>query len=258
VQAGDLAVGLQVSSNDEVGVLASGVNAMAAALREKERILATFGRVVEPAIRDRLLAGDLQLRGELRSASVLFCDLRGFTAIAEQSPPAEVLATLNDFFAKMTGWVRECGGFVDKFIGDSLLVVFGLFSADDDGAQADSARAALRCALGMHERLHELNAARGSAARPPLQVAIGVHSGELVAGTIGAQDRHEYTIIGDTVNVAARLEQLCKASGHRLLVSESTYELARNVGFEVELQPLEVVQLRGRRQPIRVFGLPQG
>jgi adenylate cyclase len=164
---------------------------------------------------------------------------------------------LNEFFATMTGWVRECGGFVDKFIGDSLLVVFGLFAADG-GTQADSARAALRCALGMHARLHELNASRSSAARPPLQVAIGVHSGELVAGTIGAQDRHEYTIIGDTVNVAARLEQLCKASGHRLLVSESTYELARDVGFEVELQPLEIVQLRGRRQPIRVFGLPQG
>src|SRR4029077_1148018 len=123
-------------------------------------------------------------------ASVLFCDLRGFTALAERSAPDELVATLNELFTVLTAWVRICGGFVDKFLGDGLLVVFGLF---DDGNDSGAAHA-VRCARGMHERVAELNDKRTAAGRSPLAVSIGIHSGPVVAGTIGAADRHEYTV----------------------------------------------------------------
>ena len=274
VQSGDLDVAVAVNSADEVGVLADGVNAMVETLRDRERILQTFGRVVEPSVRDRLLAGGVGATGELRTASILFCDLRGFTAMAEEAPATEVVASLNEFFTVMTVWVRECGGFVDKFIGDAMLVVFGLFdesgaradengaSVDANGARADAnggadggAAAAVRCALGMHQRLAELNATRARRDQAPLGVSIGIHCGDVLAGTIGAADRHEYTVIGDAVNVAARLQQLCKDEGQRLLVSDAAYGRACTAGCTVELTRREPVTLRGRREPIGVLQL---
>ncbi len=254
VQRGDLAVRVQVGSRDEVGILEDGVNAMVAALRDKAHILGTFGRVVEPAVRDRLLAGGVELAGEVRTATVLFCDLCGFTAMAERLPPEEVVRTLNGFFAVMTEWVRSCGGFVDKFIGDAMLVVFGLFgeTAEDHGA---AAAAALRCAVGMRDRLTALNAARSADGRDPLATSIAIHAGEVVAGTVGAPDRHEFTVIGDTVNVAARLQELCRETDCSLLVSEAAYDLACSSAVEVVLARRDPVRVRGRSRPIGVYGL---
>jgi adenylate cyclase len=256
VQVGDLDAGVRVTSSDEVGVLEDGVNAMVATLRDKQRILQTFGRVVEPSVRDQLLSGDLRLGGELRAASVLFCDLRGFTTLAERSPPEEIVATLNEFFTAMTAWVRQSGGFVDKFIGDAVMVVFGLFDSPGDGARVESAAAAVRCALGVRDRLGELNVRRAAAGKPALAVAVSVHSGDVLAGRIGAEDRHEYTVIGDTVNVAARLQELCKEWGHDLVVSETTYALANQCGVAGGVALREPVTLRGRNEPVRVFRIP--
>jgi len=253
IEGGDLSAGVQVTSSDEIGVLQDGVNTMIETLRANEHILQTFGRVVEPTIRDQLLRGGLHLGGERRAASVLFCDLRGFTAFAERTPPEEVVATLNEFFTTMTVWVRECGGFVDKFIGDAMLVVFGLFERDGEHNLAVSAAAAVRCAVGIRERLVTLNASRVQSGHPPLQVAVSIHTGEVLSGTIGAADRHEYTVIGDTVNVAARLQQLCKERGRDVLFSETTYELARSQGSSHGAVLHDAVSLRGRQEPVRVF-----
>ena len=255
VRRGDLDVRLDVESRDEMGVVEDGLNSMVAALRDRERILHTFGRVVEPTVRDRLLAGNVRLGGELRTATVLFCDLRGFTAMSEQVPPGEVVVTLNEFFTALTTWVRGCGGFVDKFIGDSLLVVFGLFDESPD--DAGGAAAALRCALGVREQLAGLNREREQCGRTPLAVTMGVHSGELLAGTIGADDRHEYTVVGDTVNVAARLQAACKERNCELLVSETTFRLAATAGFAPELDALDALAVRGRNKPVPVFGRPR-
>jgi adenylate cyclase len=255
VQAGDLDAGVRVTSSDEVGALADGVNAMVAALREKERILHTFGRAVDPSVRDRLLAGEVHLGGEVRRAAILFCDLRGFTAFAEGAQADTVVATLNQFFGVMTAWVRECGGFVDKFIGDAMLVVFGLFEEDGQRAGVEGSAAALRCALGIRQRLEAINAARAAAGQPPLAVSGGIHTGPVVAGTIGAEDRHEYTVIGDAVNVAARLQELSKDRGDDFLLSAATYELARCRGFDGPVSPRGTVTLRGRIEPIQVLGI---
>ena len=251
VQAGDLETTVARTSSDEVGMLEDGVNAMVAALTERERILRTFGRVVEPAVRDRLLAGDLEAGGETRTVSVLFCDLRGFTTLAERTPAAALVATMNEFFTAVAGCAREHGGVVDKFIGDAVLAVFGLF--DRDTHPSAGAAAAVRCALAMRARVAELNATRAVAGAPPLAVKIGIHTGEVVAGLIGASDRHEYTVLGDAVNVAARLEALCGEQGCDLLVSERTWSLAapRDVGAAAEARG--TLALRGRDEPIRVF-----
>jgi len=250
VEEGDLDAKVVVTASDEVGVLEDGVNAMVAALRDRERILQAFGRVVEPAVRDRLLSGELSEGGEERTATVLFCDLRGFTALAERMPPAELVQTLNEFFAAMAPCVREHGGFVDKFIGDALLGVFGLLDLEGETA-ADGAASAVRCALGLRARLGDLNARRVATGRPALAFKIGVHTGRVVAGRIGAVERHEYTIVGDTVNVAARLEKMAAEAGYDVLVSEETWRLA---GVDGGRAAGEVV-LRGRHAPVRVVAL---
>jgi adenylate cyclase len=252
IRAGDLSARVAVTAGDEVGVLEDGVNALAGALRERDRILRAFGRVVDPAVRDRLLADDARPGGELRTVTVLFSDLRDFTGLAARTPAPEVVATLNEFFGAMTEHVRAAGGFVDKFIGDAVLAVFGLFDPDDAEHRAAGAAAALRCADGMRAELARLNGARAGMARPPLALKIGVHTGPVVAGTIGAADRHDYTVIGDTVNVAARLEQLCRQHGCDLLVSEITHRLAAAGGEPRATVMQAAVALRGRDEPVAV------
>jgi adenylate cyclase len=249
IQAGDLSAGVPVDSGDELGLLEEGVNGMVGSLRERERIMAAFGRVVEPAVRDRLLAGDLMSRGERRAATVMFCDIRGFTGFAERAPPEEVVATLNEFFTVATAWVRECGGFVDKFIGDAMLVVFGLFDDDPDGDAG--ARTAIRCSMGLRDRLADLNRTRTAVGKPILRVAMAVHTGELLAGTIGASDRHEYTVIGDTVNTTSRLLDVCKQMDADLLVSDAAFDLAANGdGAHLKVASRDSVVLRGRAEPV--------
>jgi adenylate cyclase len=228
---------------------------MVSTLRERESILQTFGRLVEPAVRDRLLAGDLQPGGELRRATVLFVDLRDFSGLAERAPPSEVVKTLNAFFTVMTGWVRECGGYVDKFVGDGMLVIFGLFEDQSDASQAAAAAAAIRCATGMRGRLADLNRRRAETGSAPLAMKIGVHSGDVVAGTIGAQERHDYTVIGDTVNVAARLQELCREQGHDVLASDAAYRLAAKNGTAPPALAVSAATLRGRESSVLVYQL---
>src|SRR5262249_37690276 len=155
-----------------------GVNAMAATLRERERILQTFGRVVEPVVRDRLLAGELRGEGEIRTASGPFLDLSGFPRPAERTPPGHLVRHAHQFVTTVADRARACDGFVDSFIGDGLLVVFGLF--DDDGGPARGATAAVRCTLGMRARLDGLNTERATRGHAALAMKIGVHTGAVV------------------------------------------------------------------------------
>lgn len=258
VQGGDLDVQVRVDSADEIGVLEDGVNHMVAALRDRERILQTFGRVVEPGVRDRLLGGQVDRRGELRHATVMFCDLRGFTTYSEAHGAEEAVATLNEFFTVVTAWVRDCGGIVDKFIGDAVLVVFGLLDEDcDRGGPARAAAAGLRCAVELQDRLADLNVSRVAAGKQELAVTIALHSGEVVAGVIGSPDRHEYTVVGDTVNVCARLQQAAKDFGG-IVASAHTVELAKSGGVGTAVRGTESVALRGRREPVVMHALGEG
>jgi adenylate cyclase len=204
-------------------------------------------RFLPPGLVDGAFTDPLALISEARVAegTVLLSDLRGFTAIAEALPPPEVLALLNQVQGELARIVQANGGTVDKFMGDGMLAVFGVPVAMDDHAQR-----AVLAARQICEAMERINRARGDAAL--LRIGIGLHSGSMIYGCLGSGERLEFTIIGDTVNVASRLEGMTKELGRPVLLSGET---ARRLGEANELVPLGEVALRGRAQPLPVFGL---
>ena len=237
IEEGDLGARVRVDDATEVGLMQSRFNAMAAGLEERERLRDLFGRHVGEDVARAALDGDgLQLGGEVRDVGVLFVDLVGSTTLATECPPREVVALLNEFFAVVVEVVAAYGGWVNKFEGDAALAVFG---APVD--HADPAGAALSAARALHERL----------AAMPLEAGIGVSAGPAVAGNVGAEQRFEYTVIGDPVNEAARLCELAKRHPDRVLASGSALERSAN-GEGGRWSCCDEVVLRGRRDPTRV------
>lgn len=249
VAQGELNTQALVMAPDTLGLMATQFNLMLEGLRQREHIREVFGRYVTRQVADEILSGRVALGGERRTATVLFADIHGFTRLAEALPPEEVLALLNEVLGGLVGCVLDGGGVLDKYIGDAIMALFGVpVSA---GSPALDAQAAVRCALQMSQRLDAINAARQDRGLPSVEVGIGVHTGELVAGNIGIPERMEYTVIGDTVNVSARLEGMTRQLGHRILVSGATAALLEGVA----LRELEPVAVRGRSQPVRVYGV---
>ncbi|MBI5506791.1 MAG: HAMP domain-containing protein [Deltaproteobacteria bacterium] len=246
VQRGRLDVRVPVRSKDEVGALSEAVNELASTLEDRDHILRTFGRVVDPHVRDRLLSGNLAAAGEARSVALLFADVRAFTDFAARNDAASVVVTLNALFSAMTAEVRAAGGYVDKFVGDAMLAVFGLF--DDDGDRA--AAAALRCSLRVRHAVAAFAEQRIRSGETPLRVAVAVHAGTVLAGTLGAEDRFDYTVVGDAVNVTSRLLEICKERDHELIVSGEALARARRGGADAEIDWSGEVELRGRRGAI--------
>jgi adenylate cyclase len=244
VESGDLDVDVAVNDASEIGLLQSGFNRMAAGLRERERLRDLFGRHVgEDVARAALEEGELRLGGEEREVAVLFVDLVGSTALAGERPPDEVVALLNRFFKIVVEVVGAHGGWVNKFEGDGALCVFGA-PVDHEGCET----ACLAAARDLHARLlREL---------PSADAGIGVSAGTAVAGNVGAEQRFEYTVIGDPVNEAARLCDRAKGVPTRVLASEAI--LRRAGGDEAARWQLEdEVLLRGRPEPTRIAA-PRG
>ena len=251
VQRGDFAPAhVPVRSEDELGVLASSFNTMVAGLAERERERDIFGRVVSPEVREKLLGGELRLGGETRHVAVLFSDIRGFSSLSERMDPQGVVALLNEYLTEMAEAVRPYQGYINNFIGDAIVVIFGA-----PLVQPDIERRAVRAALAMQARLAALNARRIARGDFPIETGIGICAGEVVAGQIGSPERLLYTVIGDTVNVAARLESLTKDyPEHSILVN---HIVARAVGDEpgLRLESLGPVRLKGRAEPVDVSAL---
>src|SRR5690242_20810830 len=174
---------------------------MARSLREKEMIKRAFTRYVAREVVEEILKNpeNMALTGERRQVTVLFCDVRGFTPLSERMTPEEVVLLLNDFYNLMIETTFKYDGTLDKFLGDAVMAVFGAPIAHPD----HSARA-IRTAIAMQEGIGELGKRRRAARKEPFEVGIGVSLGEVVAGTVGTEERMEYTVIGDSVNVAAR------------------------------------------------------
>jgi adenylate cyclase len=238
VEEGDLDIDVRVDDASEIGLLQSGFNRMAAGLRERERLRDLFGRHVgEDVARAALDAGELALGGEVREVAVLFVDLTGSTAMAGRRPPEEVVSLLNRFFGVVVDVVGAHGGWINKFEGDGALCVFGA-----PVEQADAAAAALATSRALHARLvREL---------PEVDAGIGVSAGRAVAGNVGAEERFEYTVIGDPVNEAARLCERAKGAPSRVLASEAILERA-GPAEAARWQLEDEVLLRGRREPTR-------
>ena len=213
-----------------------------AAAAARDRVTNLFGQHVSPAVVDRLLATQTDPPSEMREVCVLFLDIRGFTAMSRKRPADQTVALLNDFFAEMVEIVDHHHGIVNKFLGDGFLALFG--APLEDPKAVDNALASARAMLTAVDDWNRRRPDR------TLRVGIGIHTGQAVTGTVGSPQRKEYTVIGDTVNLAARLEQLTKETGARLLVSSSVHDAASGADGASDLGPLEV---RGYDEAVRVW-----
>lgn len=235
VERGDLDVEVPVYDTSDVGQLQAGFNRMTAGLREREQLRDLFGRHVGPEVVEVALAGELGLGGEVREVGVLMVDLVGSTTLAATRPPEEVVELLNRFFAVVIEVADRHDGLVNQLQGDAALVVFGAPTDHDDPAGA-----ALRSACELVQRLGPL---------PGLQAGVGVSFGAVVAGNIGAERRHAYTVIGDAVNEAARLTELAKALPSCVAASGTAVARAGVPGWRAH----DTVVLRGRTEPTEVM-----
>jgi adenylate cyclase len=245
IAEGNFDVALAVTSRDEIGALTESFNQMARSLREKEMIKRAFTRYVAREVVEEILKDpeNLVLTGERREVTVLFCDVRGFTPMSERLSPEEVVLLLNDFYTLMIETTFKHDGTLDKFLGDAVMAIFGA-----PIAHPDHSLRAVRTALAMQEGIVELNARRLTDGKEPIAVGIGVSAGEAVAGTVGTVDRMEYTVIGDTVNLAARLESSAKPG--QILISQPTYAAVCDA---VDVRPLGPIRVKGKEEEVDVY-----
>jgi len=217
---------------------------------EKRKVKRIFSRYVSPDVYSELLENPsaADLGGSRREMSVLFSDLRGFTTFSEGRAPEEVIEQLNEYFAAMVEVVFVHRGTVDKFVGDMIMALFGAPLEDPD--HADNA---VRCALAMQGRLAELNAVWRQQGRPELASGIGINSGEMVAGNLGSEKIQSYTVIGDNVNLGARIESLCKEYSAEILISEFTES---RLSSDYAARELGEVTVKGKTQPVGIFQIP--
>jgi adenylate cyclase len=246
---GQLETRLELHRDDEFGALASAVNDMGVALRERDLLKATVVRYMSHDLAEQILANrELPtLKGARKQVTVLIVDIRNFTAMSAALAPEEIVAFLNQFFTRMIEAIFSHRGTLDKFLGDGCLAIFG---APLDDPEHD--RMAVLAAQDMLTAAHELSAELEEKHGVPLRIGIGLHTGEAVVGNIGSEQRMEYTAIGDTVNIASRLEALTKSYHTELLVSEA---VVRGAGPEFAFREIAEVTPRGAISALKIFTL---
>lgn len=245
VRKGNFGQRVPVVSNDETGELGDAANEMIHGLAERERIRETFGKYVTPEVRDLILSGRVPLDGARAVATLLFSDLRGFTAYVEKNPPETVIRSMREYFTAMQTAVHAHGGLVLQYVGDEVEAVFG-----GPLPQEDHADRAVRAALEMRARLAAINRERERQGLQPFRHGIGLHTGEVLAGTVGSEDRLCYALIGDTVNLASRIESLTKELKCDILASEATVTRLKG-SFRIGKRFSRSVA--GREAPVTVY-----
>jgi adenylate cyclase len=239
VRGGDLDARAPVLSGDEMGVLTRGFNAMLDGLQERERLREAFGSYVAPDVAERVLREGALLEGEEVEVSIVFVDICDFTSFAESASARETVAYLNDFFGLVVPILGAHGGHANKFIGDGVLGVFGAPERHRDHADR-ALEAACEIALGVEDRYGD-----------HLRMGVGINSGPVSAGSVGGGGRLEFTVVGDAVNVAARVEQATRELGDRVLITEATRCLLTR--DEIPLEPRGTVPLKGKSEPVPIW-----
>ncbi len=247
VREGRFDAKVRVTSNDEIGYTGDVINEMSEGLRERDFIKDTFGKYVTQEIRDEILAGKVSLDGELKEVTVLFADLRNFTPMVEKTPPKEVVRIINSYFKEMDEAIKQYHGLVLHYIGDEIMAVFGapLFRENHPALAVQAARE-------MQHRLHSVNLALEQAGYPRLSHGIGIDTGQVLAANIGSPDRLSYTLVGDTVNVASRLQELNKEFNTEIILSGDT---RARVNGDFPLKELPATRVKGKSESIQIFSL---
>ena len=255
IKDGDYKTKVPVVTADELGTLADSFNDMAKSLEEKEFMRDTFGKVVDPEVRDYLMKGSGQknlgnvLGGETREVTVLFCDIRGFTAMSEKMEATTVVQVLNKYFTALGECIANHHGIINKYIGDAIMAIFGA-----PLESKNSALDAINAAIDMRAAVLKVNSDFKKQNLPEIKFGTGIHSGPVFAGTIGAENRMEYTVIGDTVNTASRLEALCKTYATDLLISEPAIKKANLPPEKIHF--IDDAQIRGKKDSLKIFSMP--
>ena len=231
--------------HDEIYTLYHSFFEMVKGLREKERVRGVLNKVVSKEIAEETLKGNIELGGEERIVTVLFADIRGFTALTEKMSPTEVIGLINTCMTKVSAVVDEFGGVIDKFVGDEVMALFGAPIEKEA-----SALRAVQCAQGMVQALREWNQEREREGLIPVEMGVGIHTGVMVAGNMGAENRLNYTVMGSNVNLSSRL---CSVAGRmQILISKGTLE-AEGVQESVKITSLEPIQLKGFTDAVPVY-----
>lgn len=230
---------------DEVGQLAHAFDNMTDGLKERDKVKTLFSKFHGSSVTDDLLQGDIGVGGARKEVVVFFSDIRGFTAFSENRAPEEVVEMLNEYFAVMVSLINKHHGVVDKFIGDAIMAIWGA-----PKTTGKDAAWAVRACLEMRRGLETLNQKRIARGQPAINIGMGLHAGSAISGTIGSDERMEYTVIGNTVNTGSRIEASTKAFGADLLISESVYEMVKD-DFLIELAG--AAEVKGRTDAIKMY-----
>ena len=255
VQRGNLDIELPVRSTDEVGRLTDAFNFFVKELRSKERMKQTFGKYIDPRILERVLAqpGAETVAGGRHEMTVLFADLVGFTGLSERLTPLLMVTLLNRHFGLQALAVQEHHGVVDKFVGDSIMAFWGPPFVKPEEHAVLACRSALAQLVALDSLRRELPDITGLRRDlPAIDVCIGICTGEAVVGNIGSDNTRSYTVIGDTVNLTARLERANRVYGTQILIAETT---ARAVGSKFETREIDIIAVKGKTETTRVFEL---
>ena len=247
VRHGDFDKKVRVTTNDEIGYTGDVINEMNDGLKEREFIKETFGKYVAKEVRDEVLSGRIPLDGEMKEVTILFADLRDFTPMTEALDPKLVVKIMNRYFKEMADAIQQEGGLVLQFLGDEIYAVFGapIF-------RTDHPERAFKAGLAMNRRLATLNEGFSKQNWPALRHGIGIHTGEAIAANIGSPDRLSYLLVGDTVNLASRLQELTKKLGMGIIISQATRSRLK---ADVPLKELPATRVRGKTQPVQIYAL---
>jgi class 3 adenylate cyclase len=241
-------VGLQVAGFNLMALLTGWmVDRQRRQRRERDFLNETFGKYVSKAVRDEILGGRVTLSGELKEVTVLFADIRDFTRLVETTPPREVVTVINTYFKSMSAAINAHHGLVLQFIGDEIEAVFGA-----PVALANHQQWAVDAALDMRTRLSQVNLQLVNQGFPSLRHGIGLHTGKVVAANIGSSQRLSYALVGETVNIASRIQELNKDFDTDIIISEA---VRQGLDRCVDMHPLPPVPVKGVREPLHLFSI---
>lgn len=241
----DVKARLIVKTKDEVGDLAIAFDNMTDGLKERDKVKNLFSKFHGSSVAEDLIKNDIAVGGTTKNVTVFFSDIRGFTKFSEGKTPEEVVTMLNEYFAIMVKIINANGGVVDKFIGDAIMAVWGA-----PHSSARDTHNAVKACLEMRQALEKLNNTRRNRGQTDIMIGMGLHTGDAISGTIGSEERMEYTVIGDTVNMTSRIESSTKAFGSDLLVSDI---VANKVDSEFWLEYAGSAEVKGKSEPLKFF-----